>query len=200
MLGSCVRIDSELSICTLDCTSDEFCSYLDPLREPFFCGKPDAARPEDGICVPVGPFGGAACSSAEDCPQDLGPHNCSNYFPLNPDAGRARELGNECHRRCDDDTPCPTRGGVPYVCLPNNECYPGSFGVPCRNPGPGECIGKLSCECVEDCTPSVTESSRLICTMACKTAEECEKYNLTAGYNPIRGDSCRDGFCQFERE
>jgi hypothetical protein len=197
MLGYCLRIDSDVSVCTVDCDSDELCSLLDPLRDPFLCVRGVGADPSLGVCLGYAVLGGAPCADDAECPQALAPHRCSSYDPFSSEP-RSLVRGNECHRICDADGSCPSRGGIPHACLPNGECYPGVLGVPCRRAGRGdcmddpacECMGNLSCECIEGCDQASTDSSTRICTFPCESDADCLKNRLAAH------GVCLGGFCR----
>ncbi len=184
MLGECADTGAGFSLCTISCESNATCQLLNGFRDPSLCVR--------GHCVTKATFAGALCRAAQDCPSDLADDEgnvvtgqlCSDYDPYHPDVPRnASDL--ECHRPCNDR--CPGLGGMPYVCLPNGECYPADMGLPCR---PGDtCMGDLSCLCIDNCDATDAEQVTT-CTKACEADSDCQGYSV----NP---KSCVDGFCRL---
>jgi hypothetical protein len=175
MIGYCANDTPEVGVCTIACESELVCGLLSSFREPFFCLA--------GNCASKSPFAGALCQSTEQCPSG---QVCSRHDPYHLD--QQRPITNkECHPLCNDDGRCDAFAGVPYVCLPNGECYPGDMGLPCKDEG--ECMGELTCEAIAGSTDNETTVVR-ICTEACKRDVDCVGYSS----NP---KICRDGFCQL---
>jgi hypothetical protein len=176
ILGYCAATGAGFNVCTIPCKVDSQCGVLKGLRDPFLC--------QQGICVSKAPFAGALCRADAHCPS--GQH-CSEYDAYRP--GTPRLTTNlECHSSCDGEGRCPRAGGMPYVCLPNGDCYPGDMGLPCT--GTDECMGELTCEVLEDPSNSDRSTGLEICTKACDADAECVGY----GRDP---KACLDGFCRL---
>jgi hypothetical protein len=128
-------------------------------------------------------------TTASGCP--AGEH-CSTYNPFDAMFPRSPMLGNECRAYCEDGR-CAQRGPMPYACLPNNECYPGVFNVPCNSSE--ECIRGLSCESFDDPEIFGRIHSYKMCTMRCDVDADCQAHSFAADgicLNPALQDSPAD--------
>jgi hypothetical protein len=183
VIGKCFDLGVGFSICTQTCSEDANCAHLNRAPMYFVC----AGAGDQKYCVNPTPFGGAECDMAEPkCPEAT--PKCYNYSPSLPFQPVA-----ECRRPCDPDGTCPARGGLPHVCLDNaegeNGCYPGTFGIPCKEPG--ECIRPLECLEVElDGRELVPSTHR--CTLRCENEADCDDVPVTGG-----GAYCGGGFCRI---
>ena len=176
MLGNCVAVDPALSVCTIDCETDGMCDVLPPVQGRFLCVNNHCVDKQTHLGIRCG-RGDAVCLNGQ---------HCSEYDPYAPGVPRLTE-DQECRSWCKSDGTCDPVGGMPRVCLPNDECYPGDMGLPCKKPG--ECMGEFSCECVENCdTP---ETATRICTKPCTSDAQC------VGYNTRVPDRCVDGLCRL---
>jgi hypothetical protein len=183
LLGFCVDTGAGFNVCAMPCHSDENCVIYNRTADGFVC-VPDIAG-TGKHCVTLSPFAGAVCQTSADCPAD---EQCFQYTPYES------TLTGECRVPCGADGSCPSRGGVPHVCLLDGEggCFPGAFGLPCA--GPNQCYADLSCVDVTPtgAGPSSVRSATKICTIACMTDSDCDAdpWVLHQGY-------CDDGFCRL---
>jgi hypothetical protein len=211
LLGSCLELTPNLSVCSGTCESDDDCAWLRGARRPVVCARDTAAS--SGVCTTISPFEGEACSTArvdghsEDCPAMK---NCYWFSPVRGDISGTRkpeQATGECRTPCPADKRCPAVAGLPHVCLGEGAggCYPAELGVPCESLGEGAaCIGGLLCEQVGALEPPDLPSSALeICTLPCQPDaaagdpfgdEDCRKNSLTAA-----GFCHEDGFCRRPR-
>jgi hypothetical protein len=206
MLGSCVQTEAGFGVCSVTCTTDEYCLTIGGLRRPEVCAKLDAQSA--GICLAPSPFQGEACAATEvvdaDCP--AGKH-CSWYNPIdgpNSVVVTPDEPTGECRHNCSPDGTCPKVAGLPHVCLGQGAggCYPAEFGVSCESLKPlAPCVGELVCE--ELASPEPRNGAKAICTLPCApdptngddTGDAaCQAHPLTA--NGFCGE---DGFCRPRR-
>ena len=184
LLGNCAAVDPALSVCTIDCESDGECDVLPPVQGRFLCVNQH--------CVDKQTHLGIRCLRGDEvCPE--GQH-CSDYDPYAPGMPREAEQ-RECRSFCESDGTCKPIGGMPRVCLPNGECYPGDMGLPCKNADKegaksSECMGEFRCECVENCDTPETETR--ICTKQCESDVECVGYDRREP-----PDRCVDGWCRL---
>jgi hypothetical protein len=174
MIGYCADTGAGFSTCTIDCDSDTACQLLSPISSSFLC--------LNGHCESKPAYSGENCIQDSDCPADK---HCSWYNPYDPLAARDRKKG-ECRRSCDAGGHCEARGGMPFVCLPTGECYPGDLGLGCASSD--ECMGELTCVCVEHCDDPA--QARSICSQACVHDEDCTGYERAAKI-------CVNGWCEL---
>lgn len=174
LLGYCVDTAAGFNLCSIDCDSDAVCQLLADISPGFICLM--------GHCVTKASYAGENCQNASQCP--LG-KVCSSYNPYDPT--HPRDPKNfECRLPCDANGHCEPRGGMPYVCLPNGECYPGDMGLGCTSSD--ECMGAFTCECVENCDDPA--GGRRICTEPCEMDDDCRGYEQNKKV-------CLNGWCQL---
>ena len=195
--GTCRDIGVEFRICALPvaCSVNAQCAPLST-SDAFVCipGNP-------GVCAALTVFDGANCTdvaNSTDCPTGM---RCFAYSPFVPTMPHG-----ECRIPCAADGTCPRRGGLPHVCLGEDQqggCYPGRIGMPCH--GSSDCVEPLSCASVPPDPRSRVNYSPSICTSPCATDQDCNS-PLTigtfcscdpSGANAADG-SCPDGmgFCR----
>lgn len=174
LLGYCVDTEAGFNLCSIDCDSDAVCQLLADIDPGFMCLM--------GHCVTKASYAGENCQDVSQCPAGK---VCASYNPYDP--SQPRDLKSlECRLPCDANGHCEPRGGMPYVCLPSGECYPGDMGLGCTSSD--ECMGQLTCECVEHCDEPA--GGRTICTAPCETDAECRGYSQAKKI-------CLDGWCQL---
>jgi hypothetical protein len=174
LLGYCVDTGAGFNLCSIDCDSDTVCQLLADISTGFIC--------LGGHCVTKASYAGENCQDGSQCPAGK---VCSSYNPYEPTHPRDLK-SRECRLPCDANGRCEPRGGMPYVCLPNGECYPGDMGLGCTSSD--ECMGELTCECVADCDEPAR--ARRICTQRCETDDECRGYEQNKKV-------CVNGWCEL---
>jgi len=183
-IGSCLETGAGFSECVipLPCGSDLDCAPLDGPAASFACaeGIPGAGH----HCVKLVDFSGTVCADDSGCPDE---QRCFRYSPYQSDPSHG-----ECRIPCDGGQPCPTRGGIPHICLAGGEggCYPTNFALPCASSS--DCLPEFPCTAV-----SPDERTRLnstsICTMSCATDDDCHANPLIRG----NGGFCKEGVCRM---
>jgi hypothetical protein len=180
-LGSCVDLGVEFKECVppVPCTTDASCQFLASLATYVCLDVPDVGR----RCVATTPFQGGKCAGDSDC---VPGQRCFYYSPYVADQG-----GGECRVPCADDLTCPSRGGIPHVCLDggNGGCYPGGVGMPCQDGA--QCLGGLDCLPVAP-DPRSKISSPNICTTTCASDADCDA-NVVSNLVTF----CGDGVCRL---
>jgi hypothetical protein len=176
VFGSCVATGAGFNVCSTECYADTDCEYLNSAPKYFRC----VPGPE-GVkhCVHTAPFQGLFCDGDEDCTEHA--PLCVEYSPFLPGER------SECRPPCDDGR-CPVRGGLAQVCLEDDTCYPGVFGMPCRSSS--ECLTPFACREVTLDGREYIESSA-ICTVPCDEDADCE-------FDPTRPRSLESqdlGYC-----
>jgi hypothetical protein len=179
LLGSCVDTQAGFSVCSLSCSSDAGCSFLNTSAAYYLCVS--GAPGQDPHCLTARPFQGSNCDLAQhgaDCPTG---QECFSYDPY---AQFAFQVHGECRTPCDADLHCADRGGLPHVCLDGGMggCYPGNFGLPCVSSE--ECLRPLTCESANP--------SESICTVACASDSDCAAVPATTP-----GAYCAHGLCRL---
>jgi hypothetical protein len=180
LIGDCVDTGAGFRVCGASCETHADCLRYGDASASFTCVN----RPTDGgqYCATPSTFSGSACRQSSDCPGD------QRCFPYNP--YRQVPYG-ECRPPCDSEGRCPTRGGIPHVCLRGDEggCYPGRFGLPCARAG--ECVANFSCTEIAP-LPGEAEPPAKICTIPCRTDTDCDADPWTD-----QDGFCQDGFCRL---
>ena len=211
LVGSCLELAENLSVCSAECVSDAWCAWLGSARRPLVCAG--ATTEHTGVCTTIAPFEGEACRSeradgqSEDCPATKKCYWFSPWYGDISETRRPEHATGECRIPCAGDEPCPAVAGLPHVCLAAGAggCHPAELGVPCESLGEGAaCIGGLVCEKVAALEPPDLSSSALeICTLPCQPDagagdpfgdEDCRKNVLAAS-----GFCHEDGFCRRGR-
>jgi len=180
LIGTCSNVGVEFNLCTFPCADGEnICPQLNFGTGPFVCNG--------SSCVTPASFHGSNCGGDADCAVHP-PEACFDFDPFEG----ARVGHGECRVPCDADGHCPSRGGLPHVCLGaqnDKGCFPGEFGVPCKDSS--DCMGGLACLAVPPNDPrSVVGYTSTICTLPCTTDADCEASLLAAGH----------GYCQVESD
>jgi hypothetical protein len=186
LIGECVDTGAGFNICTLDlpCSPMDFCAELSGPADVFVCAE---GFPGKHRCVTTRPFVGANCVDANGCPPG---QECFWHSPVEaiPDHG-------ECRVPCGADGRCEPRGGIPFLCLGENQeggCFPTGFGLPCLDDS--ECYQHLVCALVGPDVRSLTNYKPRICTTACTSDADCDADRLT-----LKGAFCQleTGFCRL---
>lgn len=180
-IGDCRDTGAGFSECLLPtrCRSDLDCAALDGFLGNYLCAE---SAPGQAQCVAVIPFHGLDCLTDNDCPQG---HDCFFYSPYGVASGRG-----ECRWPCGADLTCPSRGGVPHVCLSDGMggCYPSDFALPCRQAE--NCRSGLSCELAQP-NPQAIITDPTICTAACTTDTDCTATPAIHGMGFCEQQLCR---------
>jgi hypothetical protein len=179
--GDCLDVGVEFKVCSMPCASDAECQRLDFGADRFVCAE---ITPGQRRCVTPRPFNGANCEVTEHCPEG---QRCYQYslYESPPSHG-------ECRVPCDEDNPCPARGGLPHTCLGQGEggCYPGYFSAPCEDVS--QCMGGLGClDAPADAIGPDGEGAR-VCSLACDTDQDC----LQDSWIGVTG-FCAGGICRM---
>jgi hypothetical protein len=159
---------------------DVDCASLNTPASTFVCveGVPSAGK----HCVLKEEFNGTNCDDVTDCQDGF---ICTQVSPYTPTTSHG-----ECRLPCGDDLSCPTRGGIPHVCLAGGAggCFPSSFGLPCASDE--DCLPELSCLPVLPDAHTVIDSP-MVCTMSCATDSDCIANPLIRDFSFCRQDEHR---------
>jgi hypothetical protein len=171
LFGACTDLGVEFKVCSIPCADDRQCGALNTDTDVFVCANHH--------CVTQRPFQGANCNTMGGdavCPPG---QRCFGESPY----GGVLEHG-ECRVPCDPvDHSCPSRGGLPHVCLGANHdggCYPSNFGTPCANND--QCVAGIvgfTCSIAGPDPHSNTDYSARICTITCQTDADCDANTWT---------------------
>jgi hypothetical protein len=168
LIGACTDVGVEFNVCSVPCANTKQCETLNTLSDVFVCAK--------NHCLTQRPFQGANCSpnvsDGATCPAGL------ECFDDAPYGGLVTH--GECRVPCGADHKCPSRGGIPHVCLGANHdggCYPSSFGTPCETTA--DCVADFQCLLAKEDSHSNTNYSPRICTMTCDTDADCDANSWT---------------------
>jgi hypothetical protein len=175
--GACADVGVEFKVCSIPCTSNAFCALLNISSDAFVC--------VGGYCLTPRAFNGSNCVVDGNCAKGLQCFTDGPYGPI--------QHQGECRLPCPADRRCPARGGLPHVCLGENQqggCYPSHFGLPCMDAS--ECIGDFSCLDAAPDPRSTSNYSPKICTLLCTTDADCDADPGTTG-----GGFCQDGICRL---
>jgi hypothetical protein len=176
LLGACVDVGVEFKVCSIPCKTDDECKTLNTKSDVYYCGN--------GFCVTPRPFQGSNCGADGDC--------ISSQTCVVGSIGGTQKHG-ECRVPCDAEGKCPSRGGLPHVCLGADHkggCYPSTFGVPCL--AQQDCRGDLEClEAADDPRSPENDFATHICTITCTEDKDCDADSWTKGLG-----FCRDGICR----
>jgi hypothetical protein len=182
VVGGCEDTGAGFSVCTIFCNTDQDCTdALNSGPSVFRCA---GARPDgEKICLNASPFQGVQCdpNDADPCPPEA--PNCIDFSPYNTPHSKP-----ECRMGCSEDRPCPRRGGLGHVCLGDGGCYPGGFGLPCRDPS--ECLSPFSCLDAKPTGRQVLDGSK-ICSLGCHDDSDCLAEPVFSGSAYCEDDVCR---------
>jgi len=190
IVGSCEDTGAGFSVCTISCSSDADCAWLNSTAAAFSC----VAGPTNRHCVSPREFDGANCDTDNQCRADR------HEFCAHVDRYGAYASRGECRVHCNPDGTCDPQGGLPHGCLQGGGleggCYPGVLGIPCASSS--ECIAPLSCQNAP-VEADGGATSATICTTSC----------AVDGGSDADGDSrcsssqilgyCGQGWCRVAR-
>jgi hypothetical protein len=195
LAGQCTNVGVEFNVCAVPCALDAQCGILNTPTDIFVCAQ--------GHCLTPRPFQGNYCTDDSGCPAGL---HCFDESPFGPSTHK------ECRLPCDVGGKCPSRGGLPHICLGANHdggCYPSSFGMPCSTQA--DCIADFKCMPAGRDSHSRTDYSPTICTIPCTVDADCDRDSWTKfrGYCSAEkicrlsgglGTECdRDAMCEQDR-
>ena len=193
-IGTCDDSGAGFGVCSLPCSSDQFCKLLNMGGVAFVCADAGAG----GHCVAPLTFHGAICLSDGDCRRDLG-EACFFRDPNGP-TYPGGTMG-ECRLPCKPDGTCDPRGGVPHACIGDaGGCFPGELGVPCTLAS--ECLNGLMCADVP-LDPAPADGGALttrMCTVPCGVdagdVAAADAYCDSLASIQNAGTHCGAGFCR----
>jgi hypothetical protein len=175
LLGTCDDTGDGINQCSLPCDTDDYCGTLFNTETDTFACVPIPTG--DGRhCVRMNDFSGTACDDDSGC--DRPGQHCYRQNSLYP------QTTGECRFSCGVDGTCPSYGGIPHVCLPGGDCYPGRFGIGCT--GDQECAIGPEFKCLSPGGDGGAEggAGSPICTFPCGGDAECRSnpWIKMAGY------------------
>ena len=182
IVGNCEDSGVGFRVCTIFCDTDQECAAaLNSGPSVFRCGGD--RRDGKKVCLNTSSFQGVQCdpNEANPCPEQT--PKCINFSPFN-----APNFKPECRIECDAEHPCKIRAGFGHVCLGKGGCYPGGFGLPCREHS--ECLTPFSCLEAPPTGREILEGSK-ICSIGCLADSDCLAQPAYTGPAYCEGDVCR---------